>query len=504
MNKRGSGILLHLSSLPSSYGIGDLGSGASQFIDFLSESGQGWWQFLPIGPTSSVFYNSPYMSRSVFAGNPLFIAPDKLLASGLLSTKDLTGKPEFSEFLVDYEQVSIFKKYLLQTASKNFINSGNVIEFETFCNNQKSWLDDFALFMALREENLLKPWNKWSPSIACRQKKSLIESSQRLKEELQYHKVVQYLFFNQWQELRTYARTKGISLIGDIPIYVGYDSVDVWANQQLFKLNAKTLQPEKVAGVPPDYFSETGQRWGNPVYKWRLAGRKANEQLNSWWTKRFRHIFAMMDMIRIDHFRGFESYWEIPAKEETAVNGHWVKGPGKTFFEKITKEIGNLPIIAEDLGVITPEVHKMRESLGYPGMKVIQFAFESDEKNPYLPHNFKQTNIVIYTGTHDNNTTLGWFLSNRLPESARNRIHQYIDNVDETQISWKFIQLAMSSIADLAIIPLQDILGFGEDCRMNTPGTGEGNWQWRCAPHSLNKDTAQRLHYLTGFYNRLQ
>jgi 4-alpha-glucanotransferase len=502
MTKRGSGILLHLTSLPGEYGIGDLGAGAFRFIDFLYAAGQSYWQFLPIGPTSLVFDNSPYMSRSVFAGNPLCISPEKLHAKGLLSQNDLADRPDFSEYVVDYEKITLFKNKLLQIAFHNYNHSGPDNDFKIFCQDHKNWLDDYALFMCLRDKHHLKPWHEWPTSFARRNSKSLSQFSRKFEDKLLYYKFIQYIFFTQWQNISEYAKSKGISLIGDIPIYVGFDSVDVWANQELFKLDTKTCQPTKVAGVPPDYFSETGQRWGNPVYKWYLSNKKINEQLLNWWLARFKHIFSMMDMVRIDHFRGFESYWEIPARDKTAVNGSWIKGPGKTLFQYISKKLGPLPIIAEDLGVITPAVTKMRKSLGYPGMKVLQFAFESDETNPYLPHNYTQTNMLVYTGTHDNNTTLGWFLGDKLPETARNHVRQYINSTNDEHISWDLIRLAMSTIADLAIIPLQDILGFGEDCRMNTPGTADNNWRWRCGADFLNDGTAQRLHDITSFYNR--
>ncbi|MDX1776691.1 MAG: 4-alpha-glucanotransferase, partial [Desulfobulbales bacterium] len=318
-----------------------------------------------------------------------------------------------------------------------------------------------------------------------------------------FNKFVQYIFYSQWQRVYEYARGKNILLIGDIPIYVALDSADVWANQKMFKLNQKTLAPTAVAGVPPDYFSKTGQRWGNPLYNWQTADGQINYTLYNWWLARFRLILSMMDMVRIDHFRGFEAYWEIPAREKTAINGKWVKGPGIPFFTHIKEKLGTLPIIAEDLGFITPPVEKMRDQLGLPGMKILQFAFESDAKNPYLPHNFTRTNTIVYTGTHDNNTTLGWFLGGNVSEETRNRIRQYLNSYDDTKISWEMTRLAMSSTAVLAVTPLQDILGFGEDCRMNTPGTRTGNWRWRCAPGFLESSLEQRLYDLTRFYNRL-
>ena len=503
LKKRTSGILLHLTSLPGNHGIGNLGSGAYTFIDFLEASGQSCWQFLPTGPTSTVFDSSPYMCRSVFAGNPLLIDLEALVKDNLLSPEDLEGHPEFSEYTVDYQEVSAFKNELLQKAFQNFARSGPTAEFEKFCHKHQNWLDDYALFMSFREQFDSRPWYEWPDYAARRDTKTLSQYTASRPETIFYYKFVQFVFFTQWQKLYDYAQTKNITLIGDIPIYVALDSADVWANQNLFKINAKTLQPIKVAGVPPDYFSETGQRWGNPVYKWKTDDGKINKKLYEWWLQRFRLIFSMMDMVKIDHFRGFEAFWEIPAEEKTAVKGKWVKGPGKKFFTTIRTGLKKMPIIAEDLGIITPPVEQMRDQLGFPGMRVLQFAFESDEKNPYLPHNYEQTNTIVYTGTHDNNTTLGWFLGNKLSETTRERIRRYLNSYDDSRISWEFTRLAMSSVAAMAIIPLQDILGFGEDCQMNRPGTPSGNWRWRCAVRFLNKETAQRLLDLTAFYNRL-
>ena len=502
LRQRTSGILLHLTSLPGNHGIGDLGPTAFAFVDFLAAAGQRCWQFLPIGPTSTVFDNSPYMCRSVFAGNPLLINLETLVEDTFLSEEDLADTPDFSDFTVDYQKVTQYKNSLLIKAFGNFADSELPAQFEEFCHKNESWLDDYALFMSLRETFAAKPWYEWPDDIARREAESLSRYASDHPERLRFHKFVQFAFFSQWQKLYKYAHTKNVALIGDIPIYVALDSADVWSNQELFKIDPKTMQPVKVAGVPPDYFSETGQRWGNPVYRWQTEQGKSNKQLYCWWTERFRLIFSMMDMVKIDHFRGFESFWEIPFHEETAVNGEWVKGPGNAFFNTVKAEIGKLPIIAEDLGVITPQVEKMLAELGIPGMRVLQFAFESDETNPYLPHNFDQTNTVVYTGTHDNNTTLGWFLSNKLSEDTRNRIRRYLNSYDDNRISWEFTKLAMSSVAALAIIPLQDILGFGEDCQMNRPGTNSGNWRWRCAPRFLNEDVERRLLDMTIFYNR--
>ena len=503
LNNRTSGILLHLTSLPGKHGIGDLGQGAYTFIDFLAAAGQSCWQFLPTGPTSTVFDNSPYMCRSIFAGNPLLINLESLLQDSYLSAKDLEAGPEFSEYSVDYTLVTTFKNGLLTKAFDKFSSTIPTAEFEKFCHTHNSWLDDYALFMSFRDEFDCKPWYNWPNHAARRDTEYLNQFAEKNRKNILYYKFVQFLFFGQWQKVYDYARAKNISLIGDIPIYVALDSADVWANQEIFKINSRTLKPLKVAGVPPDYFSETGQRWGNPVYKWKCENGEINKKLYNWWLKRFRMIFSMMDMVKIDHFRGFEAFWEIPAQEKTATNGRWAKGPGKTFFTEIKSRLKKLPIIAEDLGFITPPVKKMLDQLGFPGMRVLQFAFESDEKNPYLPHNFELTNTVVYTGTHDNNTTLGWFMGNKLSDATRNHIRRYLNSYDDSRISWEMNRLAMSSVAALSIIPMQDILGFGEDCQMNRPGTQSGNWRWRCAPRFLNEEIEQQLLDMTIFYNRL-
>jgi 4-alpha-glucanotransferase len=503
LTKRTSGILLHLTSLPGKHGIGDLGPGAYRFIDFLAASGQSCWQFLPTGPTSTAFDSSPYMSRSVFAGNPLLINLDLLVKDKHLSDGDLEDSSAFSEYNVDYKKVTTCKNAALIKAFSNFKRTVHSSDFKLFCQIHDHWLADYALFMSFREVFDSKPWYEWPDYAARRDTKALTQFRDQHAEKILYYKFVQFVFFTQWQNIYEYAHAKKISLIGDIPIYVALDSADVWSNQELFKIDRKTLQPIKVAGVPPDYFSETGQRWGNPVYRWKTKNGKVNTKLNGWWLERFRLIFSMMDMVKIDHFRGFEAFWEIPAQEQTAINGKWVKGPGKSFFTSLKTKLNKLPIIAEDLGVITPAVEKIRDQLGFPGMRVLQFAFESDEKNPYLPHNYEQRNTIVYTGTHDNNTTLGWFMGNKLSEDTRGRIRRYLNSYDDSRISWEFTRLAMSSIAAMSIIPLQDILGFGEDCQLNRPGTQSGNWRWRCAPDFLNEEVEQSLREMTIFYNRL-
>ncbi|MBW2502856.1 MAG: 4-alpha-glucanotransferase [Deltaproteobacteria bacterium] len=503
LEKRTSAILLHLTSLPGSHGIGDLGHGAFRFVDFLAAGGQSAWQFLPTGPTSTVFGSSPYMCRSVFAGNPLLISLDLLVNDGLLADENLQGDHSFSDYTVDYERVTVFKNGLLQKAFTNFTTGGGSVAFEKFCQTQKEWLEDYCLFMALRKNFDGKPWHEWPEGAARREPGALRQYRDVLADTINYHRFVQFVFFSQWHALYAYSKGKGISLIGDIPIYVAGDSADVWAHPELFKLHSQTLEPLAVAGVPPDYFSDTGQRWGNPVYRWKDAKGRKNQKLYDWWRARFNAVFSMMDMVKIDHFRGFEAYWEIPAGEETAIRGKWVKGPGKDFFTAMRAGVKELAIIAEDLGVITPDVDNMRQQLGFPGMRVLQFAFESDEKNPYLPHNFNETNTVVYTGTHDNNTTLGWFLSDKLTETTRERIRRYLNSYDDRRIAWDFVRLALSSTAALAIIPMQDILGFGEDCQMNKPGISDGNWRWRCAPRFFKETVERSLLDMTCFYNRL-
>jgi 4-alpha-glucanotransferase len=501
---RGSGILLHLTSLPGPYGIGDLGPEARRFVDFLAAADQSYWQFLPVGPTSMAFDNSPYTSLSAMAGNPMLISPDLLAEQGLLSTEDLAEKPGFSEYFVEFEKVVSYKDRLLRQAFRHFQQQGPVNDFDRFCREEFAWLDDFALFMANREANELKAWYEWPRPIAARERVALKDCRQWLFDAIEYHKFLQYLFFRQWGELRRYAQERGITLIGDIPIYVGMDSADVWANQECFKLNSRTLRPTRVAGVPPDYFSETGQRWGNPIYRWKREKGKDNEILYEWWRKRFRQIFRTVDIVRIDHFRGIEAYWEIPAKEETAVNGKWTKGPDKKFFRKMAEEIGDLPIIAEDLGLITPEVEAMRDDLGLPGMKVLQFAFDSGPDNPYLPHNYSSPEWVVYTGTHDNDTTVGWFYGERTPHENKQFALRYANSChpDDACIHWDFIRMAFSSVAAVAIIPMQDLLGFGNDCRMNTPSVQTGNWRWRLAPRFLTREIGSKLKDFTLLYGR--
>ncbi|HSH14359.1 MAG TPA: 4-alpha-glucanotransferase [Desulfurivibrionaceae bacterium] len=497
---RGAGVLLHISSLPGPFGAGDLGRGARTFVDFLAAAGQSYWQVLPLGPSCEFFSDSPYMSFSAFAGNPLFIDLAELADQGLLSAQQLADVPDFSEYQLDYPGAEAFRAPLLELAWLAFSAAPDP-EFPGFC-AAMPWLDDYALFMALRERYGASSWPLWPLELAARAPGALAQARTELSDRLGFYRFLQFQFFRQWQRLHQYAKARGVRLIGDLPIYVGYDSSEVWANPDFFRLRPEDFQPSHVAGVPPDYFSATGQRWGNPLYRWQTGKGEVNQLLYGWWAARLRHLLTMTDLCRIDHFRAFESYWEIAAEEETAVRGRWVKGPGEPFFVAMRKVLGDLPIIAEDLGIITPEVTALRQRLGLPGMKVLQFGFDFNPQNSHLPHNYGSTNSVVYTGTHDNNTTLGWFLDPGLDEGVRNLVRRYT-GADGRMISRDLLRLAFASVSRLAICPLQDILGFGEDCRMNTPGTSQGNWRWRCAPRFLTGETARWLREETVFYNRL-
>lgn len=497
--QRASGVLLHITSLPGAYGIGDLGPAAFDFVDFLVAAGQRYWQFLPLAPIDQTFGCSPYMSLAALAGNPLLISPDLLLNDGLLTQDDLAGRPLFSEYRMECAPVAAFKKSLMAQAFKRLANSALLDDFHDFCDKESAWLLDYALFMTLRVHEGGKAWFQWPAPFLRREQAALTRFRKAQAKAVAYYQFEQFVFFRQWQRLREYANQKGILLIGDLPIYVSLDSADVWANQSCFQLDEATATPTHVAGVPPDYFSKTGQRWGNPLYRWKI-GRDKNGSLYDWWRLRFRQMGRLVDSVRIDHFRGFESYWQIPASEETAVNGQWRKGPGRQFFVELADVIDTLPIIAEDLGVITPEVIALRDEFGFPGMKILQFAFDSDEKNLYLPHNFDTTNCMVFTGTHDNNTTLGWYMEDA-SAACKARVNRYARS-DGGEIHWDLIRLALSSVAATAIIPMQDLLGFGGDCRMNLPGTVKGNWLWRCAARFMTPQIAERLREETQFYGR--
>ncbi|MDD1413181.1 4-alpha-glucanotransferase [Dolichospermum sp. ST_con] len=493
---RSSGILLHPSSFPSRFGIGDLGSEAYRFIDFLKNSHQQYWQVLPLGPTG--YGNSPYMCYSAMAGNYFLISPDKLLEEGLLIEEDLADLPDFSVDKVDFNEIIPVKVNLLIKACEDFKTKANSTQkqaFAKFCADKSYWLNNYALFMAIKDAQNGKSWHNWQPELAKRESAAIAKISQELEQEIFYYKFIQYEFFRQWSELKNYANENGVDIIGDIPIYVSHDSADVWANPEIFALDEETGEVALMAGVPPDYFSATGQLWGNPVYNWE----ELQKQDFKWWILRFEAMLDYVDIIRIDHFRGFEAYWAVPQGEETAMNGEWIEAPGVALFETIRKQLGKLPVLAEDLGIITPEVEALRDQFEFPGMKVLQFAFGSDPGNPFLPFNYTR-NAVVYTGTHDNDTTIGWF--NTGNDYEKQNLLLYLGCISPDGIHWDLIRLALSSIANQAIIPLQDVLGLGTDARMNFPSTAEGNWGWRYQAGVLTEELGDRLKTLTLRYGR--
>lgn len=496
-HRRASGVLLHPTSLPGRFGIGDLGAEAYHFIDFLAISGQQVWQVLPLGPTG--FGNSPYLCYSAFAGNPLLINLEWLAAEGLLAQTDLENCPAFPVDRVDYDRAIAFKRPLLEKASHRFkqvATQERLKEFEQFCDHHVYWLEDYALFMALKEANGGKSWFQWDKKLAWRDPQAIADAREIHKDAIFYHKYVQSEFFRQWSTLKHYANEKGIQIFGDLPIYVAHDSADVWSHSKIFRLDYETGAAKWMAGVPPDYFSETGQLWGNPVYNWRNLARTHY----AWWIERVKTMLAYVDIIRIDHFRGFEGFWAVPQGEKTAMNGRWVKAKGDRFFQLLKDKLGNLPIVAEDLGVITPEVEAMRDKYGFPGMKILQFAFDSDRGNPFLPFNYWNRNCIVYTGTHDNDTTVGWFEKRNGDEKAR--VTDYLGCLCHEGIHWGLIRVAMGSVANLAVFPLQDLLGLGSHAKMNTPGVATGNWEWRYHPDMITEDLAHKMRYVTYLYGR--
>lgn len=493
--ERSSGILLHPTSFPGRYGIGDLGSEAYQFIDYLVECQQRLWQVLPLGPTG--YGDSPYQCFSAFAGNPLLISPEKLVNDNLLNKKDLMDVPRFPLDTVDFGPVIEYKIKLLWLSFEMFIHSAPAAihsEFDTFCDQEKNWLDDYALFRALKDFYKGDIWPHWDADLVARKATALKKARTRFSQEILFHKYQQFLFFRQWLELKKYANDRDIKIIGDIPIFVAHDSSDVWARPDLYFLDDKGY-PTVVAGVPPDYFSETGQLWGNPLYRWDVMKREGYR----WWIERFKATLTQVDYIRVDHFRGFSGYWEIPAAETTAVNGRWVQGPGDDLFYAVEKELGKLPIIAEDLGIITEDVVALRDKFGFPGMKILQFAFSSDPTNVDLPHNFVP-HCVVYTGTHDNDTTVGWYSGSSTPEE-RDYARRYLA-IDGWQINWDLIRLALASVAVFAVVPMQDLLGLGTEARMNFPSKPSGYWRWRYRPESLSEYVTNRLKELSWLYRR--
>ena len=493
---RASGVLLHPTSLPSPHGIGDLGKAAYEFVDFLAAAGQTIWQILPLGPTG--FGNSPYMCFSAMAGNPLLISLESLCEQGLLEVEDLEVLTELPQGKVDFTRLIPLKTVLLQRASEAFkekASRAQVDDFMHFCSQQVHWLNDYALFMTLKDNLKEEEWSAWGSGLVEREPKTIERYERIYRGEIFCHKFMQYIFFDQWKELKHYANQRSISLLGDIPIYVAYNSSDVWAHPELFYLEEDTYKSTHVAGVPPDYFSETGQLWGNPLYNWR----QLKETGYSWWIDRFKMMLNYVDMIRVDHFRAFESYWSVPSTEITAIDGTWEPGPGEDLFLAVEAKLGTLPILAEDLGVITPEVEALRDQFHFPGMKILEFSFGSGAGNPYLPHNYGR-NFAVYTGTHDNDTVVGWF--NKLSENEQESVKKYLGHFSVDGIHWDLIRLAFMSIADLAIIPLQDLLGLDTQARMNFPSTTENNWIWRYQTGDLQENLATRLGDLSLTYGR--
>lgn len=500
MFARGSGILLHISSLPGPHGIGDLGPTAYSFTDKLVEARQTYWQVLPLNPTHSGSYNSPYFSSSALAGNPLLISLERLNDEQLLETDDIPAC-SFNENEVNYTEVESFKLPLLLKAYRHFRASAEKDddEFKTFCVKQAYWLDDFALFMALKRKFKGAKWNAWPDPVKFRNTAALHAIAAEYDDTIKCEKWFQYKFFSQWNTLKSYCNEKGLRIIGDIPIYVSYDSVDVWTNPHLFKLD-KQMNPVAVSGVPPDYFSETGQLWNNPVYNWDMM-KKSGYQ---WWIERMQAMFTRFDIVRIDHFRGLVQYWEVPAGELTAINGSWQPVPTYEFFDTLIKEIPGFPVIAEDLGIITDDVKEAMNHYRFPGMKVLLFAFgENNPTHPYLPHMYGK-NSLVYTGTHDNNTIRGW-LEHEADEEAKKRVFEYTGCSDKSieTTAWSLIRLAQSSVAQCAIIPVQDLMLLGIECRMNQPAVAEGNWKWRLSEEQMAQLPLATLQKMAHLYGRV-
>lgn len=505
MAPRSSGLLLHPTSLPGRFGIGELGEEARSFADFLQGAGQGLWQVLPLGPTG--YGDSPYQCFSAFAGNPLLVSLERLARDGWLTHGDLKKAPDFPADRVDYGAVIDFKRPLLARAFDRFDKKAPASErdaFQAFREAQADWLEDFALFMALKSARGGASWHTWDEGLVTRQPDALARAREEHGREVRAIEFVQYLFFQQWGEIRGYCHDRGIRIVGDLPIFVAHDSADVWAHPELFYLAADG-SPAFVAGVPPDYFSATGQLWGNPLYRWDVLAKTGYQ----WWIDRFRATLSMVDVVRLDHFRGFEAYWEVPGKATTAVDGRWVKGPGEEFFEALQGALGPLPIIAENLGVITPEVEALRERFAWPGMAILQFAFGSDDAaDSFKPHNYPR-NRAVYTGTHDNDTILGWWNAG-VGDTTRSQADVDAEKAfckrylatDGREIHWDFIRAVLMSVAETAVVPLQDVLGVGAEGRMNLPGRAAGNWIWRYRADALTDALRDRLDDLARMYGR--
>jgi 4-alpha-glucanotransferase len=493
--QRKSGVLLHPTSLPGPYGIGALNQAAYDWVDFLVQAQQSLWQVLPLGPTG--YGDSPYQSFSSFAGNPYLINLETLVADGLLDRQMLAAPPPFPRNRVDYGAVYRWKLPILRQAAATFAQRANATlqaEFAQFCVDQAEWLDDFALFMALKDAQAGAAWNQWPLALRSRNPGALATAAHNHAVSIHAHRFNQWLFYRQWSLLKTYANRAGVQIIGDIPIFVAMDSADAWTNPQEFFLDG-AFQPTVVAGVPPDYFSETGQLWGNPLYRWEAMQHNGYR----WWLRRIKAALNLYDLVRIDHFRGFAGYWEVPAGETTAIKGQWAPGPGADFFSAVQRALGDLPIIAEDLGEITPDVMALREQFGLPGMKILQFAFSEDAHHKFLPHNYER-NFIVYTGTHDNDTSWGWYRESST-QQERDFFRRYTRSSGE-DVAWTMIDHAMRSVAAMSIIPLQDLLNLGSEARMNLPGRADGNWTWRFVPEQLNEMLTVRLSEATIIFGR--
>ena len=500
LRRRESGILLHISSLPSPFGIGDMGEGAYRFVDFLMEAGQSLWQTLPMHLTVPYYDHSPYMSISVFAGNPLFISPERLIQEGLLQRSDLENLPSFPKGSVDYSQVMAFKEKMLTLAWQRLMERPKCpifYQWEAFCLDNDDWLNDFALFTALRKRFRSLNWSEWPKGFRDRRVDDVRSAEKELSKAIKKEKFLQFLFFHQWESLKKYCNDRKIRIIGDMPIYVGHDSADVWSHPELFQLD-NNKKPSVVSGVPPDSYSKTGQLWGHPLYRWGELKKTGYD----WMIRRITHLLKLFDLVRIDHFRGFVNYWEVPATEKTAIRGRWVAAPAVDFFTHLVARIPELPIICEDLGASPPDFREVMNHFGLPGMRVLLFAFGKDmPNNPHVPHHHT-ANCVVYTGTHDNNTIRGWYAKDAAPRD-RLRLSQYLGKKVSTKgLHWDVIRLAMMSVAGIVIFPMQDILGLDADSRMNQPGTGGGNWTWRLLEDHLTPNLARRLMKMTILYGR--
>jgi 4-alpha-glucanotransferase len=495
--ERSAGLLLHPTSLPGKFGIGDLGNEAFKFIDFLHSAGQALWQVFPLGPTG--YGDSPYQCFSAFAGNPFLISPEFLYSEGYLNDEDIHEVPGFSPKSVDFGPLIEYKNQLLRKSFELFKKNKTKeieLEFEEFVKKHNDWLDDFSLFMAVKNYHGGQLWTTWSKDIALREKKALAEWKDKLSEEIHYQKFMQFFFFRQWHDVKSYANEKGIKIIGDLPIFIAYDSADLWANKNLFSVDEKG-KLKSVAGVPPDYFSPTGQLWGNPLYRWDEMAKDDY----AWWRKRISALLEMVDIIRIDHFRGFEAYWEIPGNAPTAETGKWVKAPGDHFFTTVKKYLGDVPILAEDLGVITKPVVELRDKFNFPGMKILQFAFGTGMERKFLPHNFIQ-NCCVYTGSHDNDTTTGYFEKAKYTDDDIYEFTKKYLNYHGINLTFELIRTAYASVANIVVIPMQDVLNLGSEARMNFPGKLGGNWSWRLTWDQIKPELAELYKNLTIMYER--